>query len=318
MPYRGCPVLLPEIDEGLQKITAALRAAGFSGARENGGRPAGLVRHIVMRQARFTGEKLIAVIATRRPSDKERALLSRAAAGIKGLAGIVWNVNANPGNFIWGGETVTICGKPVITEKLGEYSFTFEASSFFQVNSEQALALYRRAAALASEGGAREVLELYSGVGSLTAFLAARARRVAAVESWLPAAKYIKQNLARNGMDNVEPRTAQAEDIAEELASRRFDTVVLDPPRTGCDEKVVNAILKIAPRARRLRLLQPRHPRPRRETPIRRRLQTRGSDAVRYVPADGARGDRGADAQERVKRFRVPVVVKSATTGSCI
>ena len=48
-------------------------------------------------------------------------------------------------------------------------------------------------------------------------------------------------------MDNVEPRTAQAEDIAEELASRRFDTVVLDPPRTGCDEKVVNAILKIAP-----------------------------------------------------------------------
>ena len=247
VPYRGCPVLLPEIDEGLQKITAALRAAGFRGARENGGRPAGLVRHIVMRQARFTGEKLIAVIATRRPSDKERALLSRAAAGIKGLAGIVWNVNANPGNFIWGGETVTICGKPVITEKLGEYSFAFEASSFFQVNSEQALALYRRAAALASEGGAREVLELYSGVGSLTAFLAAQANRVTAVESWLPAAKYIKQNLARNGMDNVEPRTAQAEDIAEELASRRFDTVVLDPPRTGCDEKVIDAILKISP-----------------------------------------------------------------------
>ena len=91
------------------------------------------------------------------------------------------------------------------------------------------------------------MLELYSGVGSLTAFLAARARRVTAVESWLPAAKYIKQNLARNGMDNVEPRTAQAEDIAEELASRCFDTVVLDPPRTGCDEKVTEAILKIAP-----------------------------------------------------------------------
>ena len=91
------------------------------------------------------------------------------------------------------------------------------------------------------------MLELYSGVGSLTAFLAARANRVTAVESWLPAAKYIKQNLARNGMDNVEPRTAQAEDIAEELASRRFDTVILDPPRTGCDEKVTDAILKIAP-----------------------------------------------------------------------
>ena len=172
---------------------------------------------------------------------------AEAAAEIKGLGGLVWNINENPSNFIWGGETVTICGKPVITEKLGEYSFEFEASSFFQVNSEQALALYRRASALASEGGAREVLELYSGVGSLTAFLAARASRVTAVESWLPAAKYIKQNIARNGMDNVEQRTAQAEDIAEELASRRFDAVVLDPPRTGCDEKVIDAILKISP-----------------------------------------------------------------------
>lgn len=247
VPYRGCPVLLPEIDEGLKKITAALRERGFRGSCENGGRPSGLVRHVVMREARFTGEKLIAIIATREPSKKERALAAEAAAEIKGLGGLVWNINANPGNFIWGGETVTICGKPVITEKLGEYSFEFEASSFFQVNSEQALALYRRAAALASEGGAREVLELYSGVGSLTAFLAARASRVTAVESWLPAAKYIKRNLARNGMDNVEPRAAQAEDIAEELASRRFDTVVLDPPRTGCDEKVTDAILKIAP-----------------------------------------------------------------------
>lgn len=247
VPYRGCPVLLPEIDEGLQKITAALRSAGFRGARENGGRPAGLVRHIVMRQARFTGEKLCAVIGTRPLSKKEAALLSEAAAGIKGLTGLVYNINPNPGNFIWGEKTVRICGRQTITEKLGEYLFEFEASSFFQVNSEQALALYRQAAALAAEGGAREVLELYSGVGSLTAFLAARAGRVAAVESWLPAAKYIKQNIARNGMDNVEQRTAQAEDIAEELASRRFDAVVLDPPRTGCDEKVIDAILKISP-----------------------------------------------------------------------
>ncbi|OUO92619.1 23S rRNA (uracil(1939)-C(5))-methyltransferase RlmD [Cloacibacillus sp. An23] len=247
VPYRGCPVLLSGIDDGVKKIAYALRERGFRGVREKGGPASGLVRHVVMRQARFTGEKLCAVIGSRPLSKKETSLLTEAAAGIKGLTGLVYNVNPNHGNFIWGEKTITIYGKPTITEKLGEYSFTFEASSFFQVNSEQTLALYRRAAALAVEGGARKILELYSGVGSLTAFLAAHARHVTAVESWQPAAKYIKQNAAQNGLDNIEPYTAQAEDLAEELSARNFDTVVLDPPRTGCDEKVTDAILKISP-----------------------------------------------------------------------
>ena len=246
VPYRACPVMLPEIDEGLREMIALLRSLGFRGVRENGGPSSGLIRHIVMRQACFTHERLCAIVATRAPSKKEKALLSRVADRIKGLNGLVWNINASAGNFIWGDKTITIFGQPEITERLGDYSFSFEVSSFFQVNSEQALALYRRAAALAAGGEAREILEIYSGVGSLTTFLAAEARRITAVESWLPAAKYIKRNVSRNGFDNVKPLAAQAEDIADELAERHYDAVVLDPPRTGCDEKVISALLKIS------------------------------------------------------------------------
>lgn len=244
VPYAGCPVMQDGINEGLDMLICELRKAGFSGAGANG---AGLIRHIVMRETYCSGEKLCAVITRRRPSQKETETLRAAARAVPGLAGMVCNINAGEGNFIWGEKTFTICGKNTITEKLGKYSFTFEASSFFQVNSRQALALYRHVSALASGKSPGNILELYSGVGSLTAFLAAGARSVTAVESWLPAAKYIKQNAARNGMDNITHYTAQAEDIAEELASRRFDTVVLDPPRTGCGEKVTEAILKIAP-----------------------------------------------------------------------
>lgn len=247
VPYRGCPVLLPSIDEGLREIASSLRAAGLRGAAENDPLRSGLIRHIVMREARFTGEKLCAVVIARAPSEKEREALARAASRVRGLSGLVCNINPNPGNFIWGGETLTISGSPVITEKLGGFSFDFEASSFFQVNSEQAEALYRRAASFAAPGKESEVLELYAGVGALTAFLAESARRVTAVESWLPAAKHIKHNAAKNGLDNIVALTAKAEEMPDGTASRRFDVVALDPPRSGCDEKVIEMIREIAP-----------------------------------------------------------------------
>ena len=87
----------------------------------------------------------------------------------------------------------------------------------------------------------------YSGVGSLTVFLAAGGAEVTAVESWQPAAKYIAVNAGRNGIKKIIPHTAQAEDIAGSLSCNRYGVVVVDPPRSGCDEKVLAAILKIAP-----------------------------------------------------------------------
>lgn len=135
-----------------------------------------------------------------------------------------------------------------MTERLGKYTFTFEASSFFQVNSAQALALYSHASKLALADAPEKILELYSGVGSMTVFLASGGAAVTAVESWLPAAKYIQTNAEQNGISTITHRAAQAEDIAGELSRENFDVVVVDPPRTGCDEKVIDAIAKIAPK----------------------------------------------------------------------
>lgn len=160
---------------------------------------------------------------------------------------MVYNINDSPGNFIWGSRTTPIYGAELMSERLGRYKFTFEASSFFQVNSAQALSLYDYAAGLALDGAPGKILELYSGVGSLTAFLAAGGAEVTAVESWLPAAKYIAVNAERNGIKKIVPHTAQAEDIAESLSGSRCDVVVVDPPRSGCDENVIAEILKTAP-----------------------------------------------------------------------
>ena len=248
IPYSDCPVLLPQINRNLNGLLAALREEGFCGARE--GRrslPNELIRHIVVRQAQFGEDSLCAVIGRRPLSKKEEKSLRSAAQKIKGLSGMVYNINDSPGNFIWGGRTIPIYGAELMSERLGRYKFTFEASSFFQVNSAQALSLYEYAAGLALDGAPGKILELYSGVGSLTAFLAAGGAEVTAVESWLPAAKYIAGNAERNGIKKIVPHTAQAEDIAESLSGSRCDVVVVDPPRSGCDEKVIAAMLKTVP-----------------------------------------------------------------------
>ena len=248
IPYSDCPVLLPQINRNLNGLLTALREEGFCGARE--GRrslPNELIRHIVVRQAQFGEDSLCAVIGRRPLSKKEEKSLRSAAQKIKGLSGMVYNINDSPGNFIWGGRTIPIYGAELMSERLGRYNFTFEASSFFQVNSAQALSLYEYAAGLALDGAPGKILELYSGVGSLTAFLAAGGAEVTAVESWLPAAKYIAGNAERNGIKKIVPHTAQAEDIAESLSGSRCDVVVVDPPRSGCDEKVIAAMLKAVP-----------------------------------------------------------------------
>jgi len=133
-------------------------------------------------------------------------------------------------------------------EKLGKFTFNFEISSFFQINSGQALELYKYASEAAAGDVCGNILELYSGAGTLTAFLSERARHVTAVEEWPQASKYMRINAELNGLDNITPHSGSAEEVAEALSGEKFDTVVLDPPRTGCDPRVIASIVKIAPK----------------------------------------------------------------------
>ena len=97
------------------------------------------------------------------------------------INGLIYNKNNSEGNFIWGDDFTTVCGSQIIKEYLRDYKFEFEISSFFQINSEQAINIYDYAAKLALSDNPENVLELYSGVGSLTAFLASGAKKVVAV-----------------------------------------------------------------------------------------------------------------------------------------
>ena len=243
VPYRDCAIAAAEINEKTAEILSALRKSGLRGVRRDGaGGSREVIRHIVLRKARFTDDMLCAVICARALSPAETKALREALAAVGGLTGAVCNINASSGNFIWGEKSLPLFGSGTMREKLGEYEFIFEAGSFFQVNSEQTLALYNYAATLALEGSPPKILELYAGTGSMTAFLASGGAEVTAVESWEPAARYIAENAALNGIKTITPVTARSEDIIESLCGQYFNAVVLDPPRAGCDEKVTETL----------------------------------------------------------------------------
>lgn len=248
---KECKVLLPELEKKLLRIVPALREIGFSGYDEKKqNKVINFIRHIVMRQGKFSGESLCGVVGTKKLNGTERKGLARKAAESEfaPLSGLIYNINRSSGNFIWGDDFETVSGSAVMTECLDKYRFSFEISSFFQINSEQTVKLYKKAADLALESSPGRILELYSGVGSLTAFLAAGAEKVTAVESWGPAAGYIIPNTQSSGLNNVEAYSGRAEDLVKDLDNSKYETVVLDPPRTGCAPEVIGAILKIAPR----------------------------------------------------------------------
>ena len=248
VPFIGCPVLLPKLESNVASIISDLKKAGFEGWNENDKHLMGFIRHIVFRTARFTDHSLCGVVAGRSAERNEiRKLASIAAGHSSVLRGMIFNKNLSKGNFIWGDEFSSVHGEPVMQEVLGKYRFNFEISSFFQINSEQALDLYKYASKMAAGEFPGNILELYSGAGTLTAFLSEVGKHVTAVEEWPQASKYLEINAKLNELNNITGHSGSAEDVAEALSGEKFDTIVLDPPRTGCDPRVIASIIKISP-----------------------------------------------------------------------
>lgn len=248
VPFIGCPVLLPMLESNVISIIKDLKEAGLEGWNEKSHHIMGFIRHLVFRTAKFTDHSLCGVVAGRSANmDEARKLKNIATGHSDDIRGIIFNKNISKGNFIWGDVFSTIHGETVMQEVLGKYRFNFEISSFFQINSEQALALYEYAAKIAAGESPENILELYSGAGTLTAFLSEAAKHVTAVEEWPQASKYLKINAELNGLNNITGHSGSAEDVSEALSGEKFNTIVLDPPRTGCDPRVIAAIIKISP-----------------------------------------------------------------------
>ena len=168
------------------------------------------------------------------------------------LKGLCINVNCEKTNVILGNEIIPVWGDTYITDYIGEVAYRISPLSFYQVNPKQTKVLYGKALEFAELSGNEIVWDLYCGIGTISLFLAAKAKKVYGVEIVPQAIEDAKENAARNGITNAEFFVGAAEDVLpakyrESGGSMRADVIVVDPPRKGCDEALLQTIVKMEP-----------------------------------------------------------------------
>ncbi|QDR81397.1 23S rRNA (uracil(1939)-C(5))-methyltransferase RlmD [Sporomusa termitida] len=209
----------------------------------------GIIRHVLGRVGTATGEVMVVLVTAtdRLPHSKE--IVERLRSRLTGLGSIVQNVNCQRTNVIMGQKTATLWGRATITDKLGEFRFAISARSFFQVNTAQAEVLYEQAVRYAGLTGTETVIDAYCGTGTITLFLARQAARVYGIEIVEPAILDARRNAVNNQVNNVEFIVGDTVDVMPRLFTEgvRPDVIVVDPPRAGCEQQVLETFARMEP-----------------------------------------------------------------------
>ena len=209
----------------------------------------GLVRHVMSRVGVHSGEVMAVLITSAYDIPNKKELIDILVKEVPSLVSVIQNINKKPTNIIMGNKTRVIYGKPNIKDSLGALSFNVSAQSFFQVNSEQAEKLYNKALEYAALTGNETVVDVYCGTGTISLYMAKHAKKVYGIEIVAPAIEDAKKNAVANGCVNAEFILG---DAAVELPALLEggvspNVVLLDPPRAGCEERVLEAITKVRP-----------------------------------------------------------------------
>jgi 23S rRNA (uracil1939-C5)-methyltransferase len=213
---------------------------------------AGVIRHVMIRYGKYTGQMMVCLVVTREQLEgNAREELVKRLLEVEGMTSICLNVNKEKTNVILGNKMVLLYGKDYIVDKIGEVSYRISAQSFYQVNPMQTKVLYEIALEYAGLTGNEVVWDLYCGIGTISLFLAQKAKKVYGVEIVEPANENANENAKLNGMENVEFFCGKAEEVLpREYKEHQIyaDVIVTDPPRKGCDEKVIETMVQMKPK----------------------------------------------------------------------
>ncbi len=209
----------------------------------------GVVRHLYMRRSVSTGQTMVCLVVNGDSLPKEERLVEMLRAADSSVSGILINTNTERTNVILGARCRLLWGSEYITDSLLGTDFRISPLSFFQVNPAQAERLYSVAAEYAGVNEDMTLLDMYCGAGTIGLTMARRVKKLIGVEIVAPAIEDAKVNAELNGITNAEFICADAARAAKELIDRgeRPDVIIVDPPRKGCDEALLDSIAFVAP-----------------------------------------------------------------------
>ena len=266
IPNTECYLGREENREILQVILDYMKEYHVNAYDEETGK--GLIRHALIRTGFYTGEIMVCLVINYKGKQesylpRQDKLLEKLAL-IKGMTSVSVSINTERTNVIMGKEIHTIWGSDTITDKIRvrdtgkedmpytgeELTFSISPLSFYQVNPMQTEKLYSLALEYAGLTGKESVWDLYCGIGTISLFMALRAKEVYGVEIIPQAIDDARQNAVRNHISNAEFFVGKAEEVLPAVYEKEEshpDVIVVDPPRKGCDEKCLDTMLKMAP-----------------------------------------------------------------------
>ena len=244
---RDCALGVAENKEVLDRVIAHMEKYGIEPYNEATGK--GLVRHVLIRYGYFTKEVMVCLILNGNKIPKEEQLV-KSLCEIPGMTSITINVNKKHSNVILGEEIRLLWGQDYITDRIGDISYQISPLSFYQVNPMQTQKLYAKALEYADLHGQETVWDLYCGIGTISLFLAQKAKFVRGVEIVPAAIENAKENVKLNGLENTEFFVGKAEEVLPREYKKNgvyADVIVVDPPRKGCDETLLETMIEMNP-----------------------------------------------------------------------
>ncbi len=231
---------------GNDKILAAVRnvAKKFNLQPYDEDTRKGFLRH-VMGRVGSDGELMIVLVTATKNFPNEKNFVRALRNELPEVTSIQQNVQTFHNNVILGRDTKVLFGKPTIHDKIGGLSFNISARSFFQVNTAQAEVLYKTARDFAELRGHESVIDAYCGTGTISLFVAKKARKVIGVEVVSSAIADAKKNARENNIRNAEFIVGDVVKVLPKISEA--DVVTVDPPRAGCDKKVLETFATMRP-----------------------------------------------------------------------
>ena len=244
---RDCALGIKVNQEILDRVLAHMERFHIEPYNEVTGK--GLVRHVFIRYGFFTDEIMVCLVINGQQIPHEKELI-RSLCELKGMTSICLNINKKRNNVILGEQIKVLWGQGYITDKIGNISYEISPLSFFQINPYQTWKLYSKALEYADLHGEETVWDLYCGIGTISLFLAQQAKFVRGVEIVPAAIEDARRNAELNDITNVEFFVGKAEEVLPREYEKNgvyADVIVVDPPRKGCDEVLLQTILKMQP-----------------------------------------------------------------------